>query len=158
MVAVLATAVAFGACGGSDESGSAPPTSNGSTGGRSATTVAPGSPSRSVGQFCEVNATLNRQMTSAALGLGENPDQIRTFVDELVAASEQAAAAAPPEIAADTTVVTTAVAQFARSLEQTGFDPEKVPADAAGMLSAPEFQAASARLEAFIAEKCPTDR
>ena len=158
MVAVLAAAVAFGACGGSDDSDSATPTSSGSTGGRSGTSVAPGSPSRSVAAFCEVTTNLNRQMTSAALGLGENPDQIRTFVDDLVTASEQVAAAAPPEIAADTTVVTSGTAEFARSLEQAGFDPEKVPADASAVLTRPDFQAASARLEAFISEQCPSDR
>ena len=156
MVAGLATAVALGGCNGSggtkSDSAESSPTSAGSA------TTNPRATGRSVGLFCQSTETLNGRVTAAALSMGEDPAQVRTFVDELRAASREVATTAPTEIAPDIRVITDSVEAFAGSLEQAGYDPAKAPDDAAAALAGPEVQAASQRVEVYINARCPTDR
>ncbi len=152
-VAGLAVAATLVGCGGSDSSPGATSTSV-------APTSAPGSATTGANRagttatFCELTETFYRRLSTVARGLGDDPAQIRRFVDELLAASNEAAAAAPPEIAADAKLLTEAAGTYARNLEQAGYDPARIPADAAAVLSSAEVQAASQRIEVFTGSNC----
>ena len=157
MVAGLTTAVALGGCNGSGDPKSGSAESSTPTSAGSATTIPAPSTGRLVRLFCQSTKTLNGRVTAAALSMGEDPAQVRTFVDELRAASQEVANTAPTEIAPDIRVITDSVEAFAGSLEQAGYDPAKAPDDAAAALAGPEVQAASQRVEGYINARCPTD-
>ncbi len=103
-------------------------------------------------QFCGLARTYNQRFTS--VGANPSPAQLRTLATEGQAAISEAVTAAPAEIKRDVEVIANSFKAFLGELEKVNFEVARVPPTALQSLSAPEFQQASTRFQAYTRSVC----
>jgi hypothetical protein len=103
-------------------------------------------------QFCALSRTYNERFTR--VGPDATPAQLRTLATEGQAAISEAVTAAPPEIKRDVEVIANAFRTFMGELEKVNFEVARVPPAALQSLSAPEFQQATTRFQAYTRSVC----
>ena len=153
----LAAALLSSCSSGGDKKEASPTTTAGSGG--PATTVGPVDTSftgENSAEFCALAKTYNDR--AGTVGPGSTPAQIRTGAQEGLTAINDAVSAAPAEIKPDVEVVAGAFGTMVAELEKVGFDTTKAPPSAFTPLQAPEFQASTARFQAYMTQVCGITR
>jgi len=149
--------VLAGCSGGGDDTDGASPTSApaGSFPSGPGTTVRPVDTSftgQNSAQFCALARTYNERFTS--VGSNPTPDQLRTVAREGQTAISQAVSAAPAEIRKDVEVISDTFKAILGEFEKVNFEAARLPPTVLSQLSAPEFQTATTRFQAYIRTVC----
>jgi hypothetical protein len=151
----LAAALLAG-CSSDDNKATTAPTTAGTTAAAGpTTTVRPVDTSftgQNSGQFCDLAKTYNDRF--AKVGAATTPAQLKTVSQDARNAISQAAAVAPSEIKNDATIVSNGFSSLFTELDKANYDVTKVSPGAFGALQSPEFQTASIRLQAYLANVC----
>ena len=150
----VALALALAGCSGSDdfpsfgESGtSTTPATSGQPG--TATSVRPGSGNT----FCEFLNTYNDRFGRFNAGIND-PQQLRSVMNEALTSIKAAEANAPTEIRADVRTMGGAFEALVRSFEQVGFDITRLRLDQLTALQNPQVVQASERLNTYTRANC----
>ena len=145
LLAAAVVAVALAACTGG----------NGNDGGRATATTAPATtaPSGPGDTFCDFLGSFNDRFGRIDLGLTE-PARFRAAMEEAATSIRDAQASAPDAIRADVATLNTYFQRFLSALQQANFDFTRLPPGSLQQLQAPEFAAASARLDAYARDNC----
>lgn len=149
-VAAMATLLLMGvACSGGDDdsdSGAGP------TGGGSATTARAGAAPGTDG-FCDFVRGFTDRFGRIDLGLAD-PQRFRTVMEDAASAIAGAQNDAPEAIRADVATLNTYFQRFVESLRQVNYDLTRLRQGTVEQLQAPEFTAASARLDEYQRTRC----
>ncbi|MGH9225392.1 MAG: hypothetical protein ACRD2W_16780 [Acidimicrobiales bacterium] len=103
--------------------------------------------------FCEFLRTYNDRFGRFNAGLAD-PQQLRTVLNDALAAVKDAEATAPAEIKPDLVTMSRAFQTMVGSFQAAGFDVTKMRLESLGALAAPEFVQASQRIEAYTRQHC----
>lgn len=149
--AAMATLLLMGAAcssGGGDDSDSGA----GPTGGGAATTARSGA-APGEDAFCDFVRGFNDRFGRIDLGLAD-PQRFRTVMEDAAAAIAGAQSNAPEAVRADVATLNTYFQRFLDSLRQVNFDLTRLRQGTIEQLQAPEFTAASARLDEYQRTRC----
>jgi hypothetical protein len=103
-------------------------------------------------RFCELARSYVEQFTGRAA-----PGEARAFGEALQEAQSivlEMQDVAPAEIVADLLIVTDVLGVVVPALEEVDFDLSQIPPDELERLQDPDFQASSARLQAYVENAC----
>lgn len=103
-------------------------------------------------QFCAMAGSYNDSF--ATIGANATPDQLRTVAREGQAALTQLVNGAPAEIKNDVDVLARTFGGLISQLEKVDFEVSKLPPAALSQLTAPDFQAATTRFQAYNRTVC----
>jgi alkanesulfonate monooxygenase SsuD/methylene tetrahydromethanopterin reductase-like flavin-dependent oxidoreductase (luciferase family) len=100
-------------------------------------------------EFCTLAKSYNDQSKS----VGSAP-QTPAAVQEGRRAINEAVTAAPAEIKGDVQVIAAAFTSVADAFEKANYDPAKLDVSSLQKLQTPEFQASTARFQAYLRDVC----
>ena len=103
--------------------------------------------------FCDFLRTYNERFGRFNAGL-TNPQELRTVMNEALAAVKAAEANAPSDVKADMATTAAAFASLVVSFGQANFDVTKLRLEDLTALQDPKFLAASQRLDTYIGQHC----
>ena len=155
VVAAVAAVATLGACSGSGEP-FVPALTTTTTTVAPEPTLAPGpliGRPRGEDAFCDFVATYHERFGRVDTSLAD-PARLRTAMEEAAAAIAEAADNAPAAIRADVVLLRDAFAQLVAGFRQADFDISRLPPSTLLALAAPQFVAASNRLDAYLVDNC----
>ncbi|HVM01542.1 MAG TPA: hypothetical protein VM263_02645 [Acidimicrobiales bacterium] len=148
LLAAAVVAVALAACTGG----------NGNDGDRATpttpvATTAPSGARPGENPFCDFVRGFTERFGRIDLSLTD-PARFRAAMEEASTSIRDAQASAPEAVRADVATLNTYFQRFLGALQQANFDLSRLPPGSLQQLQAPEFAAASARLDAYARDNC----